>query len=188
MNRILRALPLLFAMTSPPPTALAQAPQEANSILRTLTQMRERPNPAALDLAWPHLDSPDAAIREAARLVIQAQPFERWKARALEEKDTWASLEILRALVVAVPRAQAAELSPHLCEQITTLRLEHMDAAQQLAALQLTRLVFARLGPVSADERHQMLDLWSHFAGARTAAVRAEQARLLTHLESAPTR
>jgi hypothetical protein len=188
MNRIWRALTFRFATTLLPLAVTAQAQSEADSIRRALAEFRQRSNPAAVEFAWPHLDSPDASIREAARLAIQTQPFATWRERALEEKSTWASLEALRALAEACPRAQAAELSPHLCEQITTLRLEHMDEEQQLAALQLTRLVFTKLGPVSADERQQMLDLWSHFAAAKSARVKTELARTLIFLESVPTR
>jgi len=63
-----------------------------------------------------------------------------------------------------------------------------MSEAQQLVVLQLTRAVFTRLGPVSADERSQMLDLWSHFPGSRTDRARAEVTRLVAFLEKAPTR
>jgi len=189
MNRILRpprlaALIPLLLVALYPLTPRAQDPAE--SIRRRLAEDQRQPNTAALDFAWPHLDSPDATLREAARRVIEAQPFETWKARALEEKSTWASLEALRALAEACPPAQAAELSPHLCEQITTLRLEHMDAAQQLASIRVTRLVFLRLGPVSEDERRQMLDLWSHFQPLPPAAE--ELRGLLLFLGTVPTR
>jgi hypothetical protein len=163
---------------------IASAQEDPAAIRRQLEVLAQRSDPAAPDLVWPHLDSSDAAIREAARLAIQAQPFDRWKERALEEKSTWASLEALRALVEVCPRAQAAELSPHLCEQITTLRLEHMDEAQQLAALRLTRLVFVKLGPLSVDERQQMIDLWSHFSAARSTRVKQEVEGLRAFLES----
>jgi hypothetical protein len=183
MNRILQCLltggTLVFA---------AQAQNETALLHRTLTEFQQRQDPAAVAFAWPHLDAADASIRQAARLAIQTQPFETWKERALEEKATWASLEALRALAESCPHAQAAELSPHLCEQITTLRIEQMDEAQQLATLQLTRQVFTRLGPVSADERQQMLDLWSHFPGTPTPPVKRELDRLLMFLESARPR
>jgi hypothetical protein len=119
---------------------------------------------------------------------VEAQPFDTWRERALEEKKPWASLEALRALVEACPHAEAAGLSPHLCEQITTLGIEQMSEAQQLAALQVTRALFIRLGPVSADERAQMLDLWAHFPEPLTGRAKAEVVRLIAFLEKAPIR
>ena len=194
MNRILRAAPLAILVTLAgifPHRSMAEAaatPDPAKSIPPQLAALRDHTDPHALDVAWPYLNSRDPAIREAARQVVEAQPFDTWKQRALDEKNTWASLESLRALIETCPKMQAADLSPHLCEEITTLRIDEMNEPQQLATLQLTRAVFVRLGPVSADERAQMLDLWSHFPGTLTARARAELTRLVDFLEKAPVR
>jgi len=194
MNRILRAAPLAILATlagiSPHRTMAAGAatPEPVKTVPTQLAALRDHVDPHALDVAWPYLNSRDPALREAARLAVEAQPFDTWKQRALDEKGTWASLESLRALIEACPKAQAAELSPHLCEEVTALRIDEMNEAQQLATLQLTRTIFVRLGPVSADERMQMLDLWSHFPGPLTARARAELTRLVGFLEKAPVR
>lgn len=103
---LLRTLLICLAVTT---NGVAE---ETPVVLRQLQEIRQKGGPAALDTAWPFLDSEQAAIRGAAREAIQAQPFETWKARALEEKSTWASLEILRALVESCPRDQRAQLSP----------------------------------------------------------------------------
>jgi hypothetical protein len=161
--------------------ATSAVADETPLVLRQLQVLRQKGGPAALDAAWPFLDSDNATIREAARQVIQAQPVEMWKARAFEEKNTWASLEILRALVESCPRDQKSQLSPHVCEQITTLRIEHMDETQILAALRLTRLTFDILGPLSDDERLQMLDLWS---GLRLPLASQERQKLVEFLQA----
>jgi len=164
--------------------ATSRAADDADSIRRQLAAFQRAPNPAALDFAWPYLDSPEAGLREAARKTVQAQPFADWKDRALEEKSTWASLEILRALTESCPRGEAAALSPHLCEQISTLRLEAMDPAQLRAAIRLTRLVFDRLGPVSEDERQQMVDTWSHLSPPADALAATDWRALLEFLRA----
>jgi hypothetical protein len=157
-------------------------------IRQKLAPLRDHADPHAVEIAWPYLDSPDASLREAARLAVEAQPFASWKQRALDEKSTWGSLEALQALIESCPKVEAADLSPHLCEEITSLRIDEMSEAQQLVVLQLTRAVFTRLGPVSADERAQMLDLWAHFPGPLTARARAEAVRLVGFLEKVQTR
>lgn len=171
--------------------AIAAAPAESPdtvALRRALSAARGKPDVTVIDFAWPHLDSPDSSIREAARKVVEAQPFEIWKQRALDEKRTWASLEILAALCHACPRAQAVELAPHLCEQITTLQIEHMDEEQFLAALRLTRLLFTRLGPPTEDERQQMLDLWSRFSPTKRKRSNAELRSLLEFLNARTVR
>ena len=190
MNRILRgsiprrATVFWFGLL----TVIALAGEDAASILRKLNELRKAPDPAALDVAWSHLDSPEASVREAARQVVQAQPFEKWKDRALEEKSTWASLELLRALVEACPRSQMATFSPHVCEQITTLRLEQMEKTQLLAAIRVTRLVVERLGPLSEDELQQMRDLWTHLPPPADSASVKERQGLLEFLRMARPR
>lgn len=169
-------------------TAMGAVNEAAKALQQKLAAFQGRVDPKALDMAWPYLDSTDCGVREVARLAVEAQPFDSWKQRALDEKKPWASLEALRALIEACPPGQTATLSPHLCEQITTLGIEQMSEAQQLAALQLTRSIFLRLGPVSADERTQMLDMWSHFPEPLTGRAKAEVARLIAFLEKAPTR
>lgn len=135
-----------------------------------LAAEHHKADPQVLEKAWPHLDSPDPAVREAARLAIEAQPFDSWKQRALGETRTQAALEALLALTRVCPPAQADALRPHICEGLSTLRIEEMSAAQRLAAVRLTRLACTRLGPASADERAQMTDLWTHFLPKKTAA------------------
>jgi len=168
--------------------ATIQAAGDADSVRRQLAAYQRVPAPTALDFAWPYLDSPDSDLREAARKAVQAQPFAQWKERALEEKNTWASLEILRALTESCPRGEAAALSPHLCEQISTLRLEAMDPAQLRAAIRLTRLVFDRLGPVSEDERQQMVDAWSHLPPPTDAPAATDWRALLEFLRAVHSR
>ncbi|MDR3406560.1 MAG: hypothetical protein P4L99_29010 [Chthoniobacter sp.] len=194
MNRNLRVVPFiplllsigLFVQRDCP--AAAPLDDAARAVQQKLAVFQGKVDAHALDVAWPYLDSSDCAVREVARVAVEAQPFDTWKQRALDEKKPWASLEALRALIEACPHADAAGLSPHLCEQITTLGIEQMSEAQQLAALQLTRAIFAKLGPVSTDERTQMLDLWSHFPEPLTGRAKAEVTRLIAFLDKAPTR
>jgi hypothetical protein len=113
--------------------------------------------------AWADLDSSEASVRDAARKIIEAQPFHTWKSRAIGETRPWASIEALLALCHACPLSEGAVLRPHLCEGITTLRIEQMTGEQLLAALRLTRLVCTRFGQPTEDERQQMIDLWSRF-------------------------
>jgi hypothetical protein len=190
MNRILRrgtrfgamVLWLIFS------TAIVSAADKKASAVRRPAAPQKMSDAKVLDEVWPHLDSPEASVREAARLTVQSLPFEKWKDRALEEKSTWASLELLRALAESCPRNEAAALSPHLCEQITTLRLEQMEPAQLIAAMRVTRLVIERMGPVSEDELHQMRDLWGHLSAPGDAGAAREREVLIAFLNKARPR
>lgn len=190
MNRILRrgirygAMVLWLGWCA----AVAFAAEDAAAVVRKLAALRKAPDATALDVAWAHLDSPEPAVREAARQVVQALPFEKWKDRAIEEKGTWASLELLWALAESCPREEARALSPHLCEQITTLRLEQMEPAQLIAAMRATRLMFERMGPLSEDEVHQMRDLWTNLPAPADAGAARERRELVEFLGKARPR
>ena len=133
--------------------------------------------------AWPQLDSPDAAIRRAARTAIEAQPVSAWQELALGERRPWAALEAMLALA----RCGKPEVKPHLCEGITTLTIEQMSEEQQLAAMRLTGLVFTRLGAPTEDERAQMGDLWMRFFPAKTERLNRELVTLCASLDAPGT-
>ncbi len=69
-----------------------------------------RVDPDAIAFAWPHLDSADRYIRYAARIAIEAQPLEQWKAKALAETHPNASLTALLALARLGGQEAQAEL------------------------------------------------------------------------------
>jgi len=144
----------------------------------------DRGRPDHAESAWADLDSPNPAVRDAARKKIEAQPFRVWKSRAIGETRPWASIEALLALCHACPPPEGAALRPHLCESITTLRIEQMSAEQTLAAIRLTRLVCTRFGEPTEDERQQMIDLWSRFVPQQAAEKQApEQQKVTRELE-----
>lgn len=116
-----------------------------------------------LEGAWMRLDSPQRSIRLAARKEIEAQPFATWYRKALGETRDWAALEALYAVMEACPPEQAEEIRSHVCEGLTTLRIESMTTEQRRAAVHLTFFTATRHGRLSEDERAQMIDLWRQF-------------------------
>ena len=116
-----------------------------------------------LEGAWMRLDSPQRSIRLAARKEIEAQPFATWYRKALGETRDWAGIEALYAVMEACPPEQAEEIRSHVCEGLTTLRIESMTTEQRRTAVHLTFFTATRHGRLSDDERAQMIDLWTQF-------------------------
>lgn len=156
---------------------------DATRLRRALEAFHGTVDAKAVEAAWPYLDSPERSIRWAARTAIESQPVATWQDLALGEKRPWAALEAMLALT----RCAAPEVKPHLCEGITTLTLEQMSEEQQLAAIQLTGLVFTRLGAPTEDERRQMGDLWMRFFPAKTGRLNRELASLCVFLDAPGT-
>jgi putative heme-binding domain-containing protein len=164
------------AKNSEPPDEKAAA---ARALRRSLEKFHGHSDRAAVEAAWPHLDSPDPFLRGAARVAIEWQPVHTWQQRALDEKRPQATLEALLALA----RCGDREIKPHLCEGLTTLTLEQMSEEQLLSAIRIAGLIFIRLGKPNADEQRQMIDLWSRFFPAKTERLNRELSQLLVYLE-----
>jgi hypothetical protein len=71
-----------------------KAASEARALRHKLEKVQGRQDPAAIGLAWPHLDSPDRWLRYAARVAIESQPVDQWQQRALDETRPGASITL----------------------------------------------------------------------------------------------
>ncbi|HEV3343257.1 MAG TPA: hypothetical protein VG125_22995 [Pirellulales bacterium] len=101
-----------------------------------------RENARAVDFSWPHLDSADVWIRHAARVAVEAQPFDRWQARAFAEERPTAALTALMALARVADRS----LQPQIFERLGHFPLDRMSQEQQLIALRTYGLAIIRMG------------------------------------------
>ncbi len=135
------------------------------------------------DPLWQRLDSASPAERAAARRVLVKMPLAEWQSLAFCEARPAAAIECILALCEAVPQSSAREITPHICELITTLTIEQMPAPQQLALVRANRQVLTRLGPLSHDENQQLLDLWTHLHLAETKPLQRERAALMSALK-----
>jgi hypothetical protein len=113
---------------------------------------------------WKQLDSSEASTRDEARAVFEKTPVDQWLERALVEHRSWAALELMEALCTKLPPARFGVVAPHLCEQLMTLRIESMDPAQQQAAIAMSRKLLEKLRPHGADQRAQLIDVWTSVA------------------------
>jgi len=71
---------------------------DAAKLRHRLESYHGNPDPKAIEVAWPHLSSPDRHLRWAARTVLEHQPIASWKEKALAESDPAKQVEALLAL------------------------------------------------------------------------------------------
>src|SRR5206468_1126774 len=60
---------------------------EDRELRRNLELFHGKQHPLAVEVAWAELDSEDRFIHFAARIAIESQPVDQWKAKALAEKN-----------------------------------------------------------------------------------------------------
>ena len=132
-------------------TAPALAPNREGSEARALRHQIEafhgQANPKALDFIWPHLNSPDRSIRYAARIALEAQPVEQWKARALAEKSADAGITALLAL----SRVGGKSAQEEGLRALGKWPLATLSERQQLDKLRTIQVSLARHGLPSAE-------------------------------------
>lgn len=115
---------------------------EARDLRHKLEAFHGRQDPAALDAAWPHLDSDDRFIRYAARLAVESQPVDQWKSRALAETRPQAAIESLLALA----RLAGSDTQNDLFTALARFPLASQTKAMQLQKIRVIQVSMARQG------------------------------------------
>jgi len=127
-------------------TALApkgeQAGKEARALRRKLESFHGKKDSAAVEFAWPHLNSSDRAIRYAARVAIEWQGESLWLDKAFAETKPTAVINAM----LAVARSNDKRSLGRAIEALNKLPLTRLTEEQQLEALRAYGLVFLRLG------------------------------------------
>ena len=94
--------------TVPANAAANPAAEKARALRHKLESFHAGTHPEAVEFAWPHLGSPDRAIRYAARVAVEHQDPALWQKKALDEKRTNAMLQAF----VALCHVGSADLQP----------------------------------------------------------------------------
>ena len=113
---------------------------------RELEKLRDvAPSAAALDKAWPLMGHPDRWVRFAARIAVEHQPVERWRARV--KADANADLALNAA--VALARCGAKEDLPAIVAAADSAA-KSKDLRQQQDRLRVFQVAFSRHGKPDA--------------------------------------
>ena len=115
---------------------------QARALRRQLEGFHGQPNPAAVAFLWPHLNSPDRAIRYAARIALEAQPVSQWQAQALAESSAEAGLTALLALARVGDQAVQADA----LKALGKWPLASLTDRQQVDKLRVIQVSLARHG------------------------------------------
>jgi putative heme-binding domain-containing protein len=164
-------------------TAPAAAPSTAGADARALRQSLEafhgKVDPKAVAAAWPHLGSPDRFLRNAARIAVEWQPVESWKAKALAETDPEAAITAL----VALARYGEAKDQPAILAALDKLPLAKLTRDQKLEKFRALQLTFIRQGPPAGGAKKLVAELEAGFPGP-DEAINRETFQLLVYFNA----
>lgn len=132
-----------------------EAGAKERELRRSLEAFHGKADPKAVAAAWPHLGSPDRFLRHAARVAIEWQPVDAWKAKALAEADPQAALTGL----VALARTGDAKDQPALLAALEKLPMAKLTADQKLDKLRALQLSFLRQGSPAGSVKKLISEL-----------------------------
>ncbi|HEV2295383.1 MAG TPA: family 16 glycoside hydrolase [Tepidisphaeraceae bacterium] len=166
--------------TEPAPAIVDAEAQQQRALRRKLESFHGRKDPAAIDFAWDHLNSPDRQLRYAARVAIEWQDPSLWADRALAETRPVAATHALLALA----RTGPASYQPRLLEALGRLQSIGLGEAQKLDLLRVYALSFIRQGAPDAQTRAKLIGQLDEMFPAATPALNRELSELLVYLQS----
>ena len=157
---------------------------EARALRHQLEAFHGQEDASAVDVAWPQLSSEDRFIRYAARIAIESQPIEKWKARALSETNPRAALTIL----LSVARLSGTEAQGDLFKALVRFPLAQLkDEAQQLELLRVIEVAISRQGKPAAEIAAPIIAQLSPFYPAKSVSLNRELCQILLALDAPDT-
>jgi putative heme-binding domain-containing protein len=134
----------------------------------------------AVEFSWPHLCHADRAIRYAARLAIENQPFELWRERVFSEKNPRAAIHAS----IALCRHGDAPLADRVLGLLGGIPLDTLGADDGLALLRAYSLCFMRLGKPSGESLEAVIGKLDPHFPANDDSLNAELCRVLSYLDA----
>lgn len=137
-------------------------------------------DPKAIETVWQHLNSDDRALRYAARIAVEWQPADEWKAKALAEKQPTAAL----AALLALARCSKKETQGELLAALEKFPLEKLTEAQKFDKLRVLQVSFIRQGePGLAPGKKVIAELDALYPN-KNELLNRELARVLIFLQA----
>jgi putative heme-binding domain-containing protein len=136
------------------PAPLPKNSAELRDLRLKLEHFHGAPRPDALDFLWPYLGHDAHAIRAAARIALEWQDIDEWKARALAESNPRIALQALMALVRSTdgqPEVQAVVLAA-----LAALDLAKLGNEEQAWYLRVLTISAIRHGMYPEQEREKL--------------------------------
>ncbi len=158
----------------------------ARGIRRQLEALHQRQPPAsaaaAIEQAWPHLNSADPVLRHAARIVVEHQPATHWRAQALGEARPLAAVTALLALARDPDEGDVAAI----LNRLNALPWSELTTTARLAALHAYELCLARLDTAEGALRQQVAERLDACYPDPATAVNRQLAAELVRLQVPP--
>lgn len=148
---------------------------EARDLRHKLEAFNVQADPAAIEFAWPYLNSQDRYLRYAARMALERNPLDQWQAKALAEKQPQAALIALLALA----RLASAEMQPAIFDALAAMPAARLSEDQQLEKLRVIEVSLARQGVPTGETAQQLIADVDPMYPAKSESLNRELCQIL---------
>lgn len=131
----------------------SKAVVQARTLRKKLEQYQVKPDPSAIDFAWPYLKDTDRFIRYAARLALEHQPLDQWKQKALNEKDPVIAIHAMLALA----RNGDKSMEPDVLNKLISIDYNNLSDQQKVALLRTVEVTLSRMGKPEGQLKHKLI-------------------------------
>jgi putative heme-binding domain-containing protein len=166
--------------TAPAASSGNDPQKKARELRYSLERLHGEQSTYTVDLAWPHLSSPDRTTRFTARVAIEHQPVASWAERALTEKDSVASIQA----IIALARCGDASMHDRAIEALNRIDWNKLNDSQRLDLLRAYQLVFIRFGRGSDAARASVIAELDGLYPNPSSRLNLELAKQLVYLEA----
>lgn len=153
---------------------------DARQLRHELEKYHSIQSPAAVPLAWRHLNHPDRFVSYAARIALEHQPASQWASRVFQEMDAFT----LIPATVALARTDDRSYQTRALNKLNTLDFARLPKDKKLDLLRAYSLLMIRMGVPDANAAERIVaNLSPHFP-ANDYEIDRELSRLLLYLEA----
>jgi putative heme-binding domain-containing protein len=133
-----------------------------------------------LNMMLTNLSHEDRFIRYAARIALESQPIDGWRAKAFSEKNPKG---LINAMLAVARQGDAGDLNK-LVETLMKLDFNSLSDSDQLAWLRTCEVAFARHGEPLEQWREALIERLDAIYPSPSYPLNAELVQLLVYLRS----
>lgn len=166
---------------SEPTASTEMTPLTEENKLRRKIETYHTPGKAdAIDAVWSYLGHPDRDIRYAARIAVEHQAVNTWKAKALAETNPVA----LTQAMIALARCGAEGDKTAIVKALNGINFNKLPSGRQFDLLRAYELVFTRMGMPETALKNQIAALLDARYPSNSDEFNKAYCRLLVFLEA----
>lgn len=153
---------------------------EENKLRKKIEALHYTNAPDAINIVWPHLSHADRHIRYAARMALEHQAVNTWRAKALAETNPIALTQVL----IALARNGVEGDKSAILNALNGINFSKLAPTQQLDVLRAYELVFARMGMPESAQKSKIVALLDARYPSSSDELNRAYCKLLVFLEA----